>query len=115
MNNEIPKYEFCVITSIPDLLDPDGGNLCTSFMFEYYDNINKQNSYAIGLSELPAAKPVSLCHTPVFQKGEILIVDTSGREIPYPGRKPSKWYVTAEYFKNIEEAIKKAIEVKEEE
>lgn len=50
---------------------------------------------------------------PVFQEGEILIIDKSGREIAGLGRKPSKWAVEYEVFDNLEDAIKKAIKVSE--
>ena len=52
-----------------------------------------------------------LCLSPVFELGEILIVDKrTDRTIP-DGRKPSKWDVGCEYFDTIEEAIRRAREV----
>lgn len=48
---------------------------------------------------------------PVFQEGEILIIDESGREIAGLGRKPSKWAVEYEVFDNLEDAIKKAHQI----
>lgn len=41
---------------------------------------------------------------PVFHVGEVLILDESGREIGYPGRKPSKWYVEVVELDSLEEA-----------
>ena len=50
-------------------------------------------------------------YTQVFWKGEILVLDESGREIGGVGRKPSKWFVTCEHFNNIEDAIRRSREV----
>lgn len=44
----------------------------------------------------------------VFQVGQILIIDESGREVGYPGRKSSKWSVETEVFDTVEEAVKRA-------
>lgn len=51
-----------------------------------------------------------ICNTPVFKLGEIMIVDSNDRTIP-DGRKPSKWNVGCEYFKDVKSAIKRAREV----
>ena len=48
---------------------------------------------------------------PVFEPGEILIVDETGREVAGYCRKPSKWMVEYEEFDNLEEAIKRAREI----
>ena len=47
----------------------------------------------------------------VFEEGEILIVDESGREVAGLRRKPSKWYVEYEEFEDLEKAIERAKEV----
>lgn len=44
----------------------------------------------------------------VFHVGEVIIVNESGREIPYPGRKASKWYVEYEEFDDLETALDRA-------
>lgn len=50
--------------------------------------------------------PLSVCHTPVFQVGELLVVDdVFEREQGYPGRKPSKWAVAGQTFDNVDDAI----------
>lgn len=50
-------------------------------------------------------------HAPVFSVGEILILDADGREIGYPGRKPSKWSVEVESFDTAEAATARAAEL----
>jgi hypothetical protein len=55
-------------------------------------------------------KQILMCQTPVFSIGEILIIGSNDRTIP-DGRKPSKWDVTCEYFKDIRSAIKRSKEV----
>lgn len=48
----------------------------------------------------------------VFAPGEILIVDpVYGREYGWPGRKPSKWAVEFERFERVEDAVKRAKEI----
>lgn len=50
---------------------------------------------------------------PVFEQGEILVVDDDGREVGGAGRKPSKWGITYNHFNTVEEAIaasRKAVE-----
>lgn len=52
---------------------------------------------------------------PVFHVGEILILDSShGREVDYPGRKPSKWGVETEEFEDLDDAVRRGHEVFEE-
>jgi len=57
-------------------------------------------------------KQLLMGNAPVFRLGEILVMDGNGRTIP-DGRKPSKWFVTCEYFENIEDAKKRSKEVYE--
>lgn len=65
-----------------------------------------------GRMDAPAKHIVDLrLRTPVFSLGEILILDSDGRELNGRGRKPSRWGVTVEYFDNIEEAVTKAQEL----
>lgn len=59
-------------------------------------------------------KQIVICNTPVFFKGELLVLDSIyGRSIP-DGRKPSKWFVAYECFEKIEDAVKRAKTVYEE-
>ena len=48
---------------------------------------------------------------PVFELGEIIIVNESGREAIGRGRKADKWDVSYEEFTDIEQAIARAREV----
>jgi hypothetical protein len=58
------------------------------------------------------AYTINRVKTPAFVKGEILIVNAeTEREIAGRQRKPSKWYVKYEVYDNVEEAVKKALEV----
>ena len=50
------------------------------------------------------------CQIPVFELGEILIINSNDRTIP-DGRKPGKWNVECEYFDTVEDAVKRAKEV----
>ena len=47
---------------------------------------------------------------PVFVLGEILVLDTNGREVSGHGRKPSKWGVPVEMFPDIASAVARARE-----
>ena len=87
------KIEFVVITKVPDILDPEGGNLCHNFLYKYYDRINNEDTYVVGISELPAAKPYASCKDPVFYEGEIVICNENGREVDGPERAPRKWFI----------------------
>ena len=49
----------------------------------------------------------------VFYIGELLILDGFGREIGYPGRKPSKWGVRYETFSSLRQARKRAFIVRD--
>jgi hypothetical protein len=58
------------------------------------------------------AYTINRVKTPAFMKGEILIIDAeTEREIAGLRRKPSKWDVKYEVYDNVEEAVKKALEV----
>jgi hypothetical protein len=61
------------------------------------------------------AYTINRVKTPAFMKGEILIIDAeTEREIAGLRRKPSKWDVEYEVYDNLEDAIKRALEVEEE-
>lgn len=97
------EYKFYVITNTPDLLEQ--GNTAHEYMYDGYDFTNEEKVLCIGTSKI--GKPVGRCKVEVFSVGEIVICDENGREIGYPGRKPSKWYVSYEIFDNLNEAIDK--------
>lgn len=49
--------------------------------------------------------------TPVFHRGEILVMDADGREVGGLGRKPSKWDVTVKIVGSIEVAARLSREI----
>jgi hypothetical protein len=55
------------------------------------------------------AKDLIWAKLPVFDLGEILILDSPyGREVCGRGRKPSKWFVEFEHFTKLEYAVKRS-------
>lgn len=89
---------FGVITRVPDP-EKDDGNLASALVYR-----------------LPAEARMAVMlrgRVPVFDLGEILVLDENDREISGRGRKPSKWEVDCEYFDNIEAAITRARAVME--
>jgi hypothetical protein len=100
--------KYIVITSVPnDPDDPPGvegygeGNLATTLM-------KPEPNFPAGLGGMVVGKH------PVFTKGEIVIVNDSGREEIGHGRKPNKWSVGTEEFDNIDEAVARAVQATEE-
>lgn len=47
---------------------------------------------------------------PVFKVGELLVLDSNDRD--QFGRKPSKWFITYECFDNVEDAVRRVLEVR---
>jgi len=102
------KYEFYVITHTPDLLEE--GNTAHDSMFNGYDFSNKCEIIHVGFSDI--GKSIGTCKTAVFEKGEIVICNiNNGREVCYPGRKPSKWDVEYDVFDNLDNAVKRSQEL----
>ena len=99
------KYEFYVITKTPDLLED--GNMAHEGMYDGWDFSNNRKIPVIGLSD--TGQFLGDCKVPVFKEGEIVTCDViNGREVGYPGRKPSKWSVDFEVFDNLDDAVKRA-------
>jgi len=97
------EYQFAVITETTLL-----GNLATTFdLYEVKEGRSEENHYR---EQVELVEPLVMMgyRQPVFNVGEILILDSSGREVDYPGRKPSKWEVTYEVFDRLDEAVKRA-------
>lgn len=106
--NKMGNYEFYVITKTPDLLED--GNMAHEWMYDGWDFSNGCKIPVIGMSD--KAKPLGDCKVPVFEKGEIVICDVgNGREVGYPGRKPSKWDVEYDIFDNLDDAVKRSQEL----
>jgi len=106
---------FAVVTKTPSL----AGNLAAAF--EFYTE--KQDGD--GLSRMGVATrdedfervPFEVClslRMPVFHVGEILILDHTGREVGYPGRKPSKWDVEIDEYDDVLTAVLRSKEVSSE-
>ncbi len=50
-----------------------------------------------------------LRYGPIFEVGELLVLDGGGREVGYPQRKPSKWnHLGYQIFDTLEEAARVA-------
>lgn len=102
------KYKFYVITHTPSLFEE--GNMAHEWMYEGWDFSNDCKIPIIGISDI--TKPVGDCKVSVFEVGEIVICDAvDGREVCYPGRKPSKWAVSFEIFDNLDDAVKRSQEL----
>lgn len=125
------KYKYVVITDPCQIFDegfgPDKGKkrlggYATDFLFARKDPLtgpSRHDNLVVGL-ELPEAVEDQYDATghfvgvPVFRKYEIVVVDKDyGREVIYPGRKPSKWFISYEVYDTFEEALKRALELEE--
>ena len=102
--------KFGVITKIPDRFD--GGNLASAIgqVFVQIEEPSESNGYLGTYQDVGYPAALALRHQ-VFHLGEVLILDDDGRELPYPGRKPSKWSVECEEFDDVERAVARAREV----
>lgn len=101
-----------MITGVPKL--PDTGNCCDDFIMEgtykEYDGEEKK-AYFVGTFAPDELELAGECKREVFQVGEVLILNDYGREIPYPGRKPSKWFVDYELYDDLDVALERARDV----
>jgi hypothetical protein len=123
-----PDIRFAVITEIPNDCE---GNYATSELVicpnasEHVAGANivvnppefNEDMFSAALlrnrnvTEIDLTKEqIWFCQIPVFELGEILIIDSNDRTIP-DGRKPGRWNVGCEYFDTIEDAVKRAKEV----
>ena len=101
------KIKYCVITEIRTLDDV----LADDFLLELKEGCvvwgSIENRFLPeGIEETKMAIKVA-----VFEEGEILICDDSGIEIGAM-RKPWKWGVAYEMFDDVEDAVKKSLEVR---
>lgn len=93
--------EWCVITDVgeSDMIMPRG---------------NLANAQVYPIDGGPVVIELALAYgTPVFERGELLLVNEHGREVCGAGRKPNKWDVRYETFPfaELELAIQCATEV----
>ena len=104
-----PKYRIQVITKVPP--HKSGNNLYDEIMveqrFEFSDSTHRPFDY-----QNEKKMPTKFLHVklPVFELGEIIVVDECDREVGGEKRKPSKWLVEYKEFKleDIEKAIRLA-------
>jgi hypothetical protein len=98
--------KFQVVTKVPDPLESQG-NLAAAFEIYVIDSPYPPGKARL-LTMYRGASSLVALRTPVFHVGEVLIVDEDGRELPYPGRKPSKWEVDVEEYDSVEAAVERA-------
>jgi hypothetical protein len=95
---------FQVITRVPSGEDISG-NLAAAFeLYEDRQNGRRNNPTLVQGAFLTF-------RVPVFTYGEIVIVDSGGRELTGPQRKASKWDVDYETFDSVEEALDLAMKL----
>lgn len=105
------KFHYYVITKVPSIFDEEQGNLSHDVYYQDYDYANRSEPiFKIGdLLSGEKKVPSGEIMVPVFHVGEIVICDTAyGREVCYPGRKPSKWFIEYEIFTNLSKAVERA-------
>jgi hypothetical protein len=118
-------YTFAVITKVPknneegnkydDLLirnrvkEADNMTMANACGYKSYKQCNAEE-----IENIPK-KDIIDVSLPVFDLGEVLILDNNGREATGRGRKPSKWSVEVEEFNNLNEAIEYSKKVLSEE
>lgn len=107
--------EIVVVTKIPTG-EEESGNLALAGLDMFWatgeqdDNyLDKVKPLKDALTEMLGSEQQALgfilnLRQRVFEVGEILILNSYGREIGYPGRKPSKWFVETETVSSLEEA-----------
>lgn len=111
----IPK--FLVITEVPVA---DGTSDVSGFLAANDDNMSDELAYEhngilyIGedFTDDITNGPSRWAKRQVFYVGEMIIVNDLGREVCGHGRKPSKWNVKYEEFDSLEDAIRKAGEIR---
>jgi hypothetical protein len=120
----VSDYEIVVVTKVPDAEAGSAGNMAMAGFNLYWssdDRLNENDKDEYGLPKVrPFVEALKemlddadgskalgfiLClRQPVFNVGEILILDAGGREVGYPGRKPRKWSVETEAVETLAEA-----------
>ena len=97
------SIRFAVVTRVPSPEAGEGGNMATAFGLCQ----PIPGSKLLEVRPAPAGLQMQL-RMPVFELGEVLILDPDGREPHGRGRRPSKWDVELEFFDNVSAAIRKA-------
>lgn len=95
------KIQYCVVICVPNPYEGDGNLAHPSDIYRLESGELK----SLDLEDLSLRQPI-------FNVGEILILDESGREIGYPQRKPGKWSnVGFDFYDNVQDAILRAQEL----
>ena len=103
------NYTFAVITKVPK---PGEGNEGHVVLVKDWDKDNEEQIYRFStIEDFDNPNDYIEAKIPVFNLGEVLILNDSGREVAGMQRKPSKWSVEVEEFDNLDDAVKKAQEV----
>lgn len=99
-----PSISFGVITRVPD---PPDGNLAAILDLFYVprpQEARPEHGYREQVERLPPTVALAL-RAPVFDLGEVLVLNSDGREIVGRGRKPSKWDVDCETYADVTAAV----------
>jgi hypothetical protein len=100
--------QLAVVTKVPPLEDP--GNLAAALdVLVETEQAGPENGYRGKREALPVHMMLAL-RRPVFQVGEILVLNEDGREAAGHGRKPSKWDVSVREVADLDEAVRVARE-----
>lgn len=105
-----PKIQYIVITKVHKDDCYDELLICKSVQLSICpeeDGDWKEDRYFIPTIDDISNYSAIRAKLPVFELGEILIVNRNGREISGKGRKPDKWYVEYETFWTLRAAIKR--------
>jgi len=108
---------YAVITKVAD--PATGGNLANgAALYVQVERPSEANGWGGRYESAYDAAPGAMTALvlaglayPVFEVGELLVLDHNGREPCGYGRKPSKWVVEYEEFGSIEDAVRRAREV----
>lgn len=104
---------FAVVTNTKPEGMPEG-NLASMLGDLYLPKGGTQGQPYVRAIEDPQFQGLAFhARYPVFHVGEILILDESGREFGYPGRKPSKWFIETEEFDDLDDAIRRSLTAQE--
>ena len=101
---------FAVITEVPDPSVGGDGNLAMALEIYVDPQFNPGSDKVVPLGDFLGNPGIAL-RSSVFALGEIIPVDSDGREFGGIGRKPAKWFVGVDYFDDLEDAISRSRDV----